>query len=157
MQPRITFRFIVILALTLLARFSTFAAPTVNLAWDASTDTNVVGYYIYYGPSLGNYTNRLDAGTNLSITSPGLPDGPYYFTATSRSRQGVESDFANVITSNIITAPMIVSQPSSLTVSAGSNVVMSSVLQTAFFHSFGFATALISSMARMFPERPQRI
>src|SRR4029079_9856007 len=116
---------IALFAVTLLASGSAFAAQVGNLAWDASADTNVVGDYVYYGPALGNYTNRLDAGNNLSVSTPALPDGSYYITATSRSSQSVESDFANVISTNIITAPAIVSQPSSLTVSAGSNVVFS--------------------------------
>lgn len=139
MQPRYSlFRFALKLALPLLASASAFGAPVVNLAWDASSDTNVTGYYIYYGPALGNYTHRLDAGTNLNLTTPALPDGPYYFTATSRSAQGVESDFANVITTNIITFPTIVSQPASLTVSAGSNAVFSVNSPNGFLSFFWF-------------------
>ncbi|MGZ4972118.1 MAG: hypothetical protein ACXWDN_05110, partial [Limisphaerales bacterium] len=75
----------------------------VNLAWDASSDPTVVGYSVYYGPGPGNYTNRLDAGAALTLTTPALADGTYYFSATSRNANGMESDFANVVSTNIST------------------------------------------------------
>ncbi|MDB6057921.1 MAG: fibronectin type domain protein, partial [Verrucomicrobiales bacterium] len=89
------FRYAVLLLMSCIMSFAALAGQTINLAWDATSDPTVVGYYIYYGPSPGFYTDRFDAGTNLSFTTPVLPDGVYYFSATSRTAQGVESDFAN--------------------------------------------------------------
>src|ERR1700750_3075795 len=58
---------------------------SVSLAWNASPDTNVVGYVLYYGTSSGNYTNRIDMGTNTTATIDGLknPGTNYYFAATA--------------------------------------------------------------------------
>ncbi|MGZ4962705.1 MAG: immunoglobulin domain-containing protein [Limisphaerales bacterium] len=133
-----------LLTITFLVSLSGFGGQSVRLAWDASSDTNVVGYYLYYGPSAGVYTNRLDASNNQSITTPPLPDGPYYFTATSRNAQGVESDFANVISSNILTqAPTITSQPGSLIVSTGSNAVFSVGSSGAFVSYFWMKNGIV--------------
>ncbi len=126
-----------LLAITFLASLSGFCGQPLNFAWDASTDTNVVGYYLYYGPSLGDYTSRLDAGTNLSITTPPLTDGTYYFTATSRTAQGVESDFANIINSNVLTQPPAITfQPGNSIISAGSDAVFSVGSSGAFVSYF---------------------
>ena len=37
-------------------------AGTANLAWDASTSSNVGGYKVSYGTSSGNYTSTIDVG-----------------------------------------------------------------------------------------------
>jgi hypothetical protein len=102
----------------------------VNLAWDASPDPTVVGYSVYYGPAPGNYTNRLDAGAALTLQTPALADGTYYFSATSRNTNGVESDFANVISTNISTTvsatpPAITSQPTSASAVPGGSATFS--------------------------------
>lgn len=109
------------------ASWSAFALHSVALAWDPSTktngivDTNVVGYWVYYGPAAGYYTNRADARTNLSLTISNLTDGAFYFTATARTAQGVESDYANVVQTNLLSLPAIVSSPVDRTVAVGSN------------------------------------
>jgi hypothetical protein len=104
------------------------AGQSVKLAWDASVDSAVVGYAVYYGPAAGNYTNRLDAGTALTLATPALDDGTYYFSVTSRDTNGVESDFANVVSTNLVTVtapaptpPSITSQPNSMTTTPGSS------------------------------------
>ena len=102
----------------------------MNLAWNASADPTVVGYAVYYGPAPGNYTNRLDAGAALSLTTPTLPDGSYYFSATSRDAKGNESDFANVVSTNISTtitavAPVITTQPASVSATPGTSATFS--------------------------------
>jgi hypothetical protein len=104
--PRVpSFKLVGVTALILLAALSAFAQHVVTLAWDASPDTNVVGYSIYYGLQYGNYPYRIDAGTNLALTVANLPDGTFYFSATSRDSQGVESDFANVVSTNLFLQP----------------------------------------------------
>jgi len=123
--------------MSFLASWSVFSGQIINLAWDASPDTNVAGYFVYYGPASGVYTNRLDAGSNLRVTTQALPDGAYYFSATARTAQGVESDFANIVNSNILTQPpTITSQPAGLTISTGSNAVFSVGASGAFISYF---------------------
>ena len=77
-------------------------AASVTLAWDPSPDTNVVGYYIYFGPASGDYTNKLSAGPALTLTVPGLaPGGRYYFSATAVDATGLESEFSEEVSTNL--------------------------------------------------------
>lgn len=72
------------------------AAQQVGLTWNASADSSVSGYRIYYGPSSGFYTNAVTAGNVTSITINGLVDGAtYFFAAKSYNAAGVESGFSN--------------------------------------------------------------
>jgi len=78
--------------------WSSVAAPSITLAWNASTGTNVAGYHLYYGGTSGSYTNTVDAGTNTSVTVSNLSAGAtYYFAATAYDSAGIESDFSNEI------------------------------------------------------------
>jgi hypothetical protein len=84
--------------------------PSVTLAWDASTGTNVAGYNIYIGGASGTYTNTLDAGTNLMLTVYGLSAGQtYFFAATAYDDESppLESDFSNEISYTMPTPPVI--------------------------------------------------
>jgi carbon monoxide dehydrogenase subunit G len=74
-------------------------AGSVTLTWNPSTDTNAVGYKIYYGGNSGVYTNTVSVGSATSVTISGLLEGAtYYFSATTVSAVGVESAFSNEAT-----------------------------------------------------------
>lgn len=78
------------------------AQSSVILEWDPSPDTTVVGYHLYYGVASGVYTNTIDAGTNTSVTVPGLVGGvTYYFAVTAYDIYGLESAFSNEISYKI--------------------------------------------------------
>lgn len=65
------------------------------IRWNPSPDFQVVGYNVYYGPSSGNYTNIISAGTNTSWLLSGLqPGGVYYFAVTDYNGAGIESAFS---------------------------------------------------------------
>ena len=69
------------------------AEQDITLAWSASTDTNVAGYYVYCGATNGSYTSRIDVGKTTMATITGL-DGRsanYYFAATSYNASRTES------------------------------------------------------------------
>ena len=71
---------------------------SVTLAWNASTDTNVAGYNVYYGSASGTYTNEICAGTNITLTIPGLiQNTTYYFAATCYTASGLESPFSSEV------------------------------------------------------------
>ena len=71
-------------------------AATIDLAWDASSDSSVVGYIIEWGPSSGNYPNRRDVGDVTSYTIGGLVNGQtYYFIVRSYTADGTESAPSN--------------------------------------------------------------
>jgi len=88
-------------------QFSAFAAASVTLAWNPSTDPVVAGYNMYYGGASGTYTNVESAGSATSVTVTGLVAGAtYYFAATTYSTEGVESSFSTEVS---YTVPGVVS------------------------------------------------
>jgi hypothetical protein len=85
--------FTTIAALCTVAGNSARAEQDVTLAWSASTDTNVAGYYLYCGATNGTYSSRIDVGKTTMATITGL-DGRsanYYFAATSYNTSRTES------------------------------------------------------------------
>lgn len=77
----------------------------VNLSWQPSPDTNVIGYNIYYGTASRAYTNEISLGNNTSATISDLVGGvTYYFAATAYDAAGDESDFSNEIQYNVPTS-----------------------------------------------------
>jgi fibronectin type 3 domain-containing protein len=74
-------------------------SPTITVEWDASTSTNVVSYNIYYGIGHGQYTNRVQITSGLTIRITLAERGlKYYLAATAVDSTGLESDFSNEIT-----------------------------------------------------------
>lgn len=72
--------------------FSAQAQETVVLGWDATTNTMVAGYKLYFGTSSGNYTITQDVGTNTMATVSNLSLGSnYFFTVTSYTAGGIQS------------------------------------------------------------------
>jgi hypothetical protein len=79
-------------ALALLAALDNTRAASVELGWDASSDTTIVGYNVYYGTASGDYTNEVSVGNVTDVTISNLAPGvTYYFAATSVDSQGDES------------------------------------------------------------------
>jgi hypothetical protein len=71
---------------------------SISMAWDASPDTTVAGYYIAYGLSSDSCTNELDAGNATSATLSGLEEGvTYYFVVIAYDGNGLESPPSNEI------------------------------------------------------------
>ncbi len=92
-----------------------FAAQSVTLAWNPSTDPTVIGYDIYYGGASGNYTNTVSAGNATNITVSGLVAGTtYYFAATTYNGMGVQSPFSAEISYFVPTNTVTVNQPPTL-------------------------------------------
>jgi hypothetical protein len=77
-------------------QFPVFAAGNVTLAWEPSTDPNVVGYNVYFGGVSETYTNKISAGDATSaVISNLIPGATYYFAATAYDSTGLESPFSN--------------------------------------------------------------
>jgi hypothetical protein len=88
------FRFFSIV-LMLLVAVDCARAATVSLGWSPSSDTNVVGYNVYYGTASGDYTGELPAGDGSDVTISNLTVGTtYYFAATAYDAYGNESGFS---------------------------------------------------------------
>jgi Bacterial Ig domain/Fibronectin type III domain len=83
-------------ALFAILQLPAFAAGSVTLAWNPSTDTNVVGYNIYFGGASETYTNKISVATGTNAVVSGLVEGAtYYFAATAYDSTGMESPFSN--------------------------------------------------------------
>src|SRR3954451_15782592 len=80
-------------AFALLFVFSGAAhAQTVNLAWNANTESDLAGYRVYYGTSSAVYTNNINVGNVTAYTVTGLNIGqPYYFAIKAYNTAGTES------------------------------------------------------------------
>ena len=79
--------------------FATDAWGVQNLVlnWDASSSTNVKGYFVYYGTN-GQFHAKLDVGNHLSASIPALQAGQTYsFSVTAYTANGVESDFSPLV------------------------------------------------------------
>lgn len=84
-------------ALGSLAICSPVFAAQVTLGWNASADSAVVGYRLYYGTDRYNYSGCVDVGSHTSVTLTGLQDGTYYAAATAYDDQYIESSFSNEV------------------------------------------------------------
>lgn len=76
--------------------------PTENT--DGSTLVDLAGYRIYWGTSEGSYPNSIDID-NPSISTyvlENLSPGTYRFVATSLNASGMESDYTNPITKQVM-------------------------------------------------------
>jgi hypothetical protein len=71
---------------------------SVALAWDASPDSAVAGYRLYYGTESGSYSNSVMVGVATQATITGLLEGvTYYFACVAYDDAGAESDFSNEV------------------------------------------------------------
>jgi hypothetical protein len=93
---RIIYNSFVIGILIAAAQVCAFAAGSVTLTWIPSTDTNVVGYNVYYGGTSGDYTNKISTANTTNTVVSGLTQGvTYYFVVTAYDSSGLESPFSN--------------------------------------------------------------
>jgi len=80
----------------------TWNPPTQNT--DGSPLTNLAGYKIYWGTSQGNYTN------SVTVNDPGLATyvvdqltpATWFFTVTAVNSAGMESDYSNVASKQVL-------------------------------------------------------
>ena len=88
---------VAIAMLALLCCPNTRAEQNVTLAWAASGDTNVIGYYLYFGTDATNLSSRVDVGLTTMATIAGLTGRSqnYYFAASSYNSSRMESPLSN--------------------------------------------------------------
>jgi hypothetical protein len=74
------------------------SAANVLVSWNPSSDSDVVGYNVYYGKISGSYSNKITVGNITTTAISNLNCGDtYYFTATALDPNGTESDFSENI------------------------------------------------------------
>ncbi|NTW27106.1 MAG: fibronectin type III domain-containing protein [Candidatus Moranbacteria bacterium] len=81
-----------------------------NLTWNASSETDIKGYKIYYGtekrkgdcPKDGAYKKKVDVGNVTSYQLENLNDSStYYFSVTSYNTGGKESCFSEEMSKTV--------------------------------------------------------
>ena len=88
------------------------ATQSVNLEWNPSVSTNVVGYNIYYGGATDTYTNVVSVGSFTNLTVSGLSDDTtYYFAIRAVNGSGLESSYSLQSTYAVPTAAAILGRP----------------------------------------------
>lgn len=69
----------------------TFAA-TVNVGWNANSESDLAGYSVHYGTASGSYTYHINVGNKTSQLITNLSTGAtYYFAVTAYDAAGNES------------------------------------------------------------------
>lgn len=80
-------------------------AAGVTIGWDASTDSQVVGYKVSYGNASGNYQNTVDVGNNTTFTLSNIAAGQsYFFAVKAYDGYGNESAFSQELACYTISA-----------------------------------------------------
>lgn len=63
--------------------------------WDANPESNIAGYFLYYGQQPRQYGTKVNAGNVTSLAVSNLTRGTtYYFALTAYNTRGVESDLS---------------------------------------------------------------
>lgn len=82
------------------------AAASISLAWDASPDSDVNAYRLYWGPNTGQFTNHYSLGNVTNAVFTNLTAGAkYYFVVTALNVAGAESDPSNEINFQVPVTP----------------------------------------------------
>ena len=69
---------------------------TVSLIWNSSTSSNVVGYNIYRGTTLGNYALLQSMNGKTSYLDASVQGSQkYYYVVTAVDAAGAESPYSN--------------------------------------------------------------
>jgi len=71
-------------------------AQNVRLEWNPLKGLAAAGYFLYYGPEKGAYTNKIDMGNSTTASVSGLQEGQtYHFAVTAYNTSGVESTLSS--------------------------------------------------------------
>jgi len=71
---------------------------TVQLAWNANTESDLAGYKVYVGTSSGVYSTSYNVGNTINYTVTGLsPGNVYYFVVTAYDATSFESLVSNEV------------------------------------------------------------
>jgi fibronectin type 3 domain-containing protein len=88
------------------------ATGQVTLTWDASMDSDLDGYKVYYGTVSKGYDVSMDVGNLTSCTIASLEHGEiYYFAVTAYNTEGSESGYSNEVSIKIGSTPRLRSMP----------------------------------------------
>ena len=96
-----SFSSLMILAMLFLFPLSVIAA-SLQVSWNANTETNLAGYKVYYGTTSGTYDATVNVGNVTSYTIPSLSTGKtYYVAVTAYDTSSNESEKSTEVSANI--------------------------------------------------------
>jgi hypothetical protein len=79
--------------------FTVAKVDSLNLAWNANTESNIAGYKLYMGTTSGVYGAPIDVGLVTTYVVQNLVSGTtYYFAITAYNTSGLESAKSTAIT-----------------------------------------------------------
>jgi hypothetical protein len=75
------------------------AAPSVTLAWNANSETNLAGYRLYWGPAARTYgqNQTVPVPTTIATVTNLVPTKTYFFAVTAYTTDGLESDYSDEV------------------------------------------------------------
>jgi len=115
--------FALTISLGLMMLTSTGHSANITLAWNASPETDIAGYKVYYGTASQNYDWVLDIGKVTTYTVTGLTSGfTYYFAVTAYDTSDLESTYSNQVSASACTYS-ISPQSENFTASGGTGSV----------------------------------
>jgi hypothetical protein len=76
-------------------------AVPLTLAWDASRDSEVVGYRVLYGTRSGFYPSSVDVGLRTEYTLS-VGDGTHYFAVQAYNTAGIASAPSNEVSATVL-------------------------------------------------------
>lgn len=96
--------FLALVLFLLLFPLTTSGAAEVELSWDCSTETNLIGYKLYRGPESKRYSPHLtvvvapqcDMDGRVHYIVQNLPFGVFYWAVTAYNADG-ESEFSDEV------------------------------------------------------------
>ena len=123
---------------------SVLAAHTVSLGWDSSTDSQIVGYRLYWGNSSATYNQHIDVGYVTDATLSNLSGGStYYVVVTSYNAAGTESLPSNEVSFSVAPDPVPVvnltgpsgsiNGPTNVTLNASASVSGDTIVRVEFY------------------------
>ena len=97
-------------------------AVTARVTWNKNPESDIAGYWVYYGTSPSNYDHLVGVGTTPSIDITGLQAGKtYYFAVTARDISGNQSGFSQQVRVTIPAAASTKSNTSGTGSGTGTN------------------------------------
>ncbi len=90
---------LILIGLVLLAWCCTSWAASLQVSWDANTESDLAGYKVYYGTVSGAYGTSADVGnvTSYQIPSIAQEGQTIYVAVTAYDTAGNESGFSNEV------------------------------------------------------------
>ena len=105
-----TSRLVVVLSVIITGLTASLApsayGQSIQLAWDASSDSNVTGYNVYRSQQSGVFSSTPLNGSSVlmtaAFTDSSVQSGStYYYVVTAVSTTGVESDYSNQVQATV--------------------------------------------------------